>query len=335
LALLEHALVEAGASIGAAVAGLRQAAHEGERLADVIAAHAQKSGAAGQELTPLASDLAAAFQEQVPGLQERHLRTADAIGEWGQLMARTESVTSRLDELIAVLLRERDGAASSLRAVDEARSHVDNAGSVARSLAAASRRVDSAAQHILKISRHTHVLALNAAIEAAHAGEHGKGFALVAEQVQRLASEARLAARDVAERTSEIHDEAEAFATAVETEDSLLQESLSAMAGTRTTLEQIVEGAAQIRDFAAEAGAEARSHSQQMDSLLVCLTELAADTERWSAVAQSLAAGLRDQAAEAANLSEAARAVRHLGADLQAAAGQLSPVQSTPNQDCG
>lgn len=95
--------------------------------------------------------------------------------------------------------------AATIRSMDDETDHVS----------AEMHRTNELTQQIKKISKQSNILGLNAAIEASRAGEHGRGFAIVSEEVRRLASDTETSAKAIDSNVQEVQSSVELLIEAI------------------------------------------------------------------------------------------------------------------------
>nr|WP_314483756.1 methyl-accepting chemotaxis protein [uncultured Pseudomonas sp.] len=191
----------------------------------------------------------------------------------------------------------------SLAQIDRLSMTIEQAVQVIRDLAGHSTRIGGVLDVIRSIAEQTNLLALNAAIEAARAGEQGRGFAVVADEV-------RLLAQRTAQSTAEIH--------------SMIEHLQSQSDAAVKAIDTSSEASRQTVEQAREAGASLDAINQALHNLTALNASIASATLQQSHVVEDInrnvldTAGLSQQTADAARQSsEAGEALGRLSHDLE------------------
>ena len=193
----------------------------------------------------------------------------------------------------------------ALAGVDRLREIVDRAVGIIEKLSQRSAEVGRITSFIDEVTDRTNLLGINAAIMAAQAGEHGAGFAVVANEIKSLSIQIAGSTRDMSRRLESMGQEAAAAVKVIREGSASAAESVRLSAGLRSALSRIVEHSAETGRMLATIAETTENQSAGTDRL----RQMA---EQVTAMARETVAATRSQKAFSARIIDAADSMRSL-----------------------
>jgi len=246
----------------------------------------------GLSLSASANQMLAAAEEIAKGSQEQTNETSNVTSSVEEMAASMEQVSKNAEasaEAARQALEKADKGTQSVRDTSEAMIKINDAvGRTAdkmRLLAQRSSEITEIMGLINGIAAQTNLLALNAAIEAAHAGEAGLGFSVVAEEIRKLADKSVQATRDVGELIKGIQSETAAAISAMENGMKEVKDGLVLAEHSRQALLDIASGLERSTELAEEISVASEQQTRVTLNLAAAMQTISSITMQASAAA--------------------------------------------------
>ena len=264
-----------------------------------------------QQLTQATERLVGTAARSEDGVSRQLRDIEELAGELHHMAGNVQDVAIKIREAAAAAksadTQARQGALTAteaLGAIDAMNDQLKGAVTVIHRLDEDSREVSRVLGLIREIAEQTNLLALNAAIEAARAGEQGRGFAVVADEVRALAGRTQKATGDIERIIGKVQQASREAVSVIQDAESRSQGSVEHMENTAMALAEIAGAVSQITAMtdqvaakAQEQGQSAEHIGQRIDNISQVARQAAEDAQEVKAVGdelQGIVTGLQD-----------------------------------------
>ncbi|GAA0324922.1 methyl-accepting chemotaxis protein [Oceanobacillus oncorhynchi subsp. oncorhynchi] len=303
--------------------GLKTLVRDVEFNAQQVAASAEELNANADQMTSSSEQVSLAIQEvssssetQLHGTEE----SANSLEEVSTGVGRIVDSSSKVSDMVTQMSTQAEvggkAVSDTLNQMTSIQSSVDDTNLNIASLLERSKEVSTILNAITDISEQTNLLALNAAIEAARAGEHGKGFAVVADEVRKLAEESKTSAGEISSIVHGIQNDVQKAVEKMSQVTANVNDGLDVSYDAIDKFGEILRSSGDIKPQMEEVMAISEQMSAAVQQVTATANDLASIARNNASSSEEVAASTEEQLASMEEISASAKSLSTMAEDL-------------------
>ncbi len=297
-------------------------------LADSFSSALSDVAAAVQATASASSQISSSSEEMAAGAQEQSSQTtevASAVEEMTKTIFETTKNSGNAAKAAknsgAIALEGGKVVEETIVGMNRVAEVVKKSAETVQALGKSSDQIGEIVQVIDDIADQTNLLALNAAIEAARAGEQGRGFAVVADEVRKLAERTTKATKEIAAMIKQIQKDTEGAVISMHQGTVEVEKGKELADKAGQSLKQIINGAQEVADMSTQVAAASEEQSSAAE-------QISKNIEAISNVTQESASGVQQ-------IARAAEDLNRLTVNLQELISRFKIDESSANRTNG
>src|SRR5574337_113448 len=281
-----------------------------------VAASTEQMNSSVQQISTTSQQISKGSQTQAQGLDETSKTVAELNKNMKELASRADIAANLAKEVGQISDNGARSASEAGNRMAKIISVTDESAKKIRGLADRSGQITSVLEVIRKIAEQTNLLALNAAIEAARAGEAGRGFAVVADEVRRLAEGSAKSSEEIDVLIKQIQEDAQSTVTSIEGGAKEVSEGKIVIEKALQALEDIADKVKEVSSTVMDVASTTQNQVSEIERVSKSSSEIAAVSEENAAATEEASAAVEEQTAGTQEITSSAQKMAGMADEL-------------------
>lgn len=296
-----------------------------------LSAGAEETNQASEKITEAVQQIANGAQDQIIRIENSESSLKQASADIRDISANTAAIADKGQLAQSKADIGQKEIANVQAQMDAIHQSIQKSGEIIHQLDGRSKQIEQILSVITQIADQTNLLALNAAIEAARAGEQGKGFAVVADEVRKLAEESQQSAGQISKLIIEIQKDMNRSARSVEHVKTEAAEGVTMIHRTRDAFKEIAAATGEISAEISDLSASVTNISASAHHINDSFAANTADIKESTKNTRQAAALTEEQFAAMEEITAASETLSQLAEELTGIISQFKMINQAEN----